>query len=181
MTQKPAIVPPRAFKFDGDRATGNVSPGVGVPENKRAQLYAGFWEIEPQYCERHVSPGCIPGWRERSEQEESAIRGLRPALCGVFPSRCAYRLRSRHGRRRRYWDPRRWLRSVYCCRHRRLRDFRYAFLLFRKQRSHEPQRLHFFFQPRQFHLFLPQNFIDIFHSQGTRTFGRWIEDPTSAL
>lgn len=45
----------------------------GGPRNRRAQLYAGSWEIEPQYFQRHVSPGCIPGWRERSEKKESAI------------------------------------------------------------------------------------------------------------
>ena len=102
-------------------------------------------------------------------------KSLRPALRGVFPSRSAHRLRRRHRRSRRNRNPGRRLGSVYRCRHGGLRDLRYALFLFRQQWSHKPQRLHFFLQPRQFHLFLPQYFIDIFHSQGTRTLGRWFQ------
>ena len=35
------------------------------------------------------------------------------------------------------------------------------------KRSHQPQRFHFFLQPGQLHLFLPQNFVNVLHRQGT--------------
>ena len=124
--------------------------------------------------QRHVSPGRIPGWRVRCEKRSQSA-SLRPALRGVFPSRSTDRLRSRNRRHRGNCNPRRRLRPIDRRRQSRLRHLRHALFLFRKQGSHKPQCLHFLFQPRQLHFLLPQNFINVFHSQGTRTLGRWIE------
>jgi len=101
------------------------------------------------------------------------ISGLRPALGCIFPACRPHRLGCRDrscGNR----NPRRRLRPIYRGGQRGLRDFRHALLLFRQQRSYQAQRLDFFFQPRQFHLFLPQNFVDVFHVR-TPAVSRWFE------
>ena len=54
------------------------------------------------------------------------------------------------------------------------------FHLFRKQRSHQTQRLHFLLQTGQLHLFLPQDFVHVFHIEGTCAKGR-LSQPFLAL
>lgn len=91
--------------------------------------------------------------------------GLRPALGAVFPPCGASGwLRRRYLRLR---DANGLLRSRCGGSQGRLRDGwvgkRFAGL--GKQRSGHAQCLNFLFQPGQFQLFLPQNFIDVFHTR----------------
>lgn len=88
-------------------------------------------------------------------------RPLRPAFGGVFPAYGSRRLWHRIGR---------WLRDAdrLLRRQRRSHCLAIGYLgdrlfVFRKQRSRYPQRLHFFFQSRQFQFFLSQDLVNIFH------------------
>src|SRR6266567_1174383 len=94
------------------------------------------------------------------------IRRLRPALGCVFPSRGAHGLRRWNGWRCRHCDASRRLRSVDGGRQGWLRHVCGHFFFLGEQRSHQSQGLHFLLQSRQFHLFLPQYFVNILHDHG---------------